>query len=380
MNEIKFPSQIARLAQTQTAFLQYFNPPTPTIRHIISPYRLAPLGAHVDHQGGAVLGVTINTGTVLVFAPTAEPVVRLRSSNFTDEVSFALSESDTAVSSDWGRYARGAVYALQQQRPLRCGFTGYVDGSLLGAGLSSSASVGLAYLLALAHANGFSLTPAELVELDRLIENEYLGLNNGIQDQTTITYGRADALIMQNTRTREVSYLPHPAHAADVCWLIVFSGFTRELISSGFNDRVAECQQAAALLSSDAHILSDVVPQHYEQTRHQLPAHLQRRAAHYFSETARVAAGAAAWQVGDFATFGRLMNESCHSSIAQYECGSQPLIALQNIALQTEGIWGSRFSGGGYGGCLICLASVDQVEQAAAQLLADYIELYPEKK
>lgn len=346
----------------------------------ISPYRICPIGAHVDHQGGAVLGVAIDSYSVLAFAPSSDGSIRLTSEDFAGPAEFSADSAPEFVA-DWGRYARGSIAALHKLFPdqINQGIVGHSSGQLLGAGLSSSASAGVAYLMALASVNDLDVDKAQLVELDRLIENEYLGLNNGIQDQTTIIYGRKDGIVHQDTRNRIVTHVPHPPNHADVAWLVIFSGYTRELTSSSFNDRVAECWEAAGLLSPNAKLLGDVPEDVYLKNKDKLPDYLQRRAAHYFTETARVAAGKAAWSAGDFARFGNLMNASCQSSIHQYECGSEPLIKLHEIALETAGVLGSRFSGGGYGGCLVALAEQDQAERAIEAILEKYRVAYPEK-
>ena len=82
---------------------------------------------------------------------------------------------------------------------------------------------------------------------------------------------------------------------------------------------------------------------------------------------------------GDFKRFGALMNASCQSSIHQYECGSDPLISLHEIALGTLGVLGSRFSGGGFGGCLVALAKRDYAKDAIETILEKYRLIYPEK-
>ena len=95
---------------------------------------------------------------------------------------------------------------------------------------------------------------------------------------------------------------------------------------------------------------------------------------------ARVHLGAAAWQRGDWSTFGQLMNASCQSSINDYESGSEWLIALHEIAKTLTGVYGNRFSGGGYGGCLFMLCDVNHVAVIAESLMTQYIDRYPELK
>src|ERR1043165_972607 len=110
-------------------------------RAIFSPYRICPIGAHVDHQGGAVLGRTINLGTALEYEPLHSNQVQIDSDQF-GEATFRIGELDRV---HWVRYAQAAARVLKVKRGIKV----HLSGSLIGSGLSSSASVGLAYLKAL---------------------------------------------------------------------------------------------------------------------------------------------------------------------------------------------------------------------------------------
>jgi len=59
---------------------------------IYSPYRICPLGAHIDHQLGMVLGTTINRGIHFRFAPDKEGNVRLKSLKYKEWIEFPLYE------------------------------------------------------------------------------------------------------------------------------------------------------------------------------------------------------------------------------------------------------------------------------------------------
>jgi galactokinase/galacturonokinase len=351
-----------------------------TIRHVIAPYRICPLGAHIDHQGGPVLGRTINAYSVLAFSPLDMPEIQLVSANYPEKSSFSLAKPGPVDHSRWDRYARGAVYALSAAYPLRRGLTGFIQGALPDSGLSSSASVGLAYLAALANVNGISLDWTELIELDRRLENSYLGLHNGILDQTTILYGRRDAMLHINTQKRTVTWLEDPPTAADTGFLVFFSGFTRELTATGFNARVIECHQAALQLARMAGLtkprwLADIPGSVWRSQEDELPDPLRRRARHFFGEVKRVNMGRQAWLEGNMSRFGSLMNESCASSIELYQSGSGPIIRLQEIVSSIDGVLGSRFSGGGYGGCVVALVEkggIDHVRQAVKARFLDH--------
>ncbi len=354
------------------------------IRWILSPYRICPLGAHVDHQGGAVLGMTIELYTLLAFAPLDAPEVRLHSLNYDRPARFALPVRRQPVEG-WWRYAAGAAYALQQKHALRRGMVGAVWGALPGGGLSSSASVGLACLLALADSNDIELESRELVELDRILENEFLGLKNGILDQTSIVYGRERKLLHIDTRQVRVTPIALPEKHPPFKFLILYSGISRELTGTGFNQRVQECHEAAQRLGelsgSGAYARLGEVPRAvFDQYAVRLPEPLRKRATHFFTETERVEKGRALWQAGDLQAFGRLMNASCRSSIEQYESGSEPIRVLWQLLADRDGVYGSRFSGGGFGGCVIALVQADQAEAIGRSVLERYLQRFPELK
>lgn len=352
---------------------------------IVSPYRMNPLGAHIDHQGGSVLARTIDQYTVLAFYPSSSSRITIHSdvgNGFDKKTAFDI--GDVQTNDNWVRYAMASAASVagftDQNNTLR-GFNALVYGSLVGAGLSSSASVILAYVSALAHVNSLNFSAARLVKLVQQVENVHMGLNNGLQDQMSVVFGQSSALSLLNMSTITAEYIDNPASSSDVCWVICYSGFSRELVSSGFNERVRECREAATLLDATAKHLGEV-QQALRTDEHlaTLPPSLRLRAMHVYSEMQRVADGALAWQQGNWEAFGRLMNLSCDSSINQYQCGSEPMIELHQIALKETGVFGSRFGGGGYGGCLAMLVQKDKAELVRENVLSQFLQRYPEKR
>lgn len=338
---------------------------------IFSPYRICPLGAHVDHQGGVVLGRTIQLGTTLEYSPLDSQEIVITSEQLGEKRFIIGAEANMT---HWIRYAQAAARVLPG---LKRGMQAYVSGPLIGAGLSSSASVGLAYIKALADVNEIELSDRDLVHLDVELENGQLRLQNGILDPLTIVHGKRNALLFMETVTASVTPIPDPP-VLDAAWIVAYSGISRELTKSGYNVRVEECRQAASLLENGAGKLSEISHEEFEEKKSLLPSHLSRRAEHFFSEIKRVHTSAKAWQEANLELFGQLMNQSCESSIKNYESGSEILIELHELASSTNGIFGSRFSGGGYGGCVIALAHKDAAESACAEIAEKFSIRHPE--
>lgn len=384
------------------------------VRVAVSPYRICPLGAHIDHQGGTVTAMTINKGILLGFISSNDCEVVLRSGEFSGEVRFRIDEiqqpskaiktccgahvEDSPLPQEecnWGRYARGAAYALQRGgNHLSKGIIGYVCGydGLDSSGLSSSAAVGVAYLLALENANGLVITPIKNVEYDRLIENEYLGLKNGILDQSAILLSSYGCLMCMNCKTKEHNLI-YPLTSQDQRTvsrksykiLLALSGLKHALMNNpGYNHRVAECQNAAKVLLRECgdneaeSILSSVDPEVYEAHKEKLDPNLAKRAEHYFSENMRVMKGIEAWALGNLEDFGKLVTASGLSSIQNYECGAEPLVQLYEILSKAPGVFGARFSGAGFRGCCMGFVDADLAAEAASYVSREYLKLQPE--
>lgn len=397
------------MACLRDAMTSRFGTPPDAVRFVWAPYRICPLGAHIDHQLGTVTAMAIDHGVFLAFAPSRSSAMRLTSLSFAGEVGFHVDDIPPRRPGDWGNYARGAAAALNLKQHLTDGIVGVTSGGLAEVGLSSSASIGLAYLLALEDVNGMVCSPSENVRLDQFIENHYLGLNNGILDQTAVLLSRRDHLTvidckafaqgsslvelartapsamcrdtasLQGESAPGVQLVGKPATMPPFSILLAFSGVTQPILSTDYNRRVAECEEAAGVLLRAAGRagaparLAEVSQAEYARHCDSLAGNLARRATHFFSEMDRVRSGVRAWQAGDLHEFGRLVSQSGHSSVINYECGCAPMISLHEILTRTDGVLGARFSGAGFRGCCLALLEpqaetrvVDEVQRAYA--------------
>jgi len=385
---LKLPTRAARVAALKAEMQRAYGVPPADVRVVVSPYRICPLGAHVDHQRGVVTGMALDQAILLAFAPapakTPDRVVA-RSHNFEHEVCFDLDTIPPAQPGDWGNYLRGAAMSLRRKLGggLLRGMVALVDGDLPVGGLSSSAAVGVAYLLALEAVNGLSVSIADNIELDRAIENDYIGLNNGILDQSVILASQRDRLLSLDCATQQWQTVAGPPRDAFAV-LVFHSGVTESLVTTGYNQRVAECREAARQLLRAARkpaagdvVLRDVPEAVFRQLGVTLPLPLRRRATHFFTEQARVRAGVEAWRAGDVARFGQLVTQSGRSSMENYECGSPQLIAIYEALAATPGVFGARFSGAGFRGSCIALVEPARAEAIAATTADHYARRHP---
>ena len=358
---------------------------------LFAPYRICPLGAHVDHQHGLVTGFAFDSGIEFLFSATETGKVEMASLSFEGLMTFNVTRPIEEKQQNWGDYLRGAVWALQQDFQLKKGVRGIVQGSMPIGGLSSSAALLCGFVMAIDKVNSLGLSKMQVIEYASRAERNYVGLNNGILDQACVVLCEADKLLYLDTRTSEYQLLPFGDGKKPLPFKlgIFFSGVTRKLTGTDYNLRVSECKTAAWIMQAyeNEHLkelqetrLRDVPEETFLKYEDKMPERFAKRARHFYTECDRVTDGVKAWQAGDIKKFGEYIFQSCESSMNNYECGSPELIALYKILRQTEGVYGGRFSGAGFKGACIALVDPTKEDSIRKKVTEEYLKQYPQYK
>jgi galactokinase len=310
-----------------------------------APGRVNLIGEHTDYNDGFVLPCAIDRFTVVEAEPRNDRTMHVESLGESDD--FALDSVERTGT--WRDYVRGVVERLQ----LEGGATLRIESDVpRGAGLSSSASLEVAVARALSELGG-----EELALLCRRAENEFVGVQSGIMDQFAVTLCRAGHALLLDCRDLSYRHIPIPDAAAIV---VCDSHVRRKLTDSGYNQRRADCEAAAAELGL-ASLRDATLDQVYGMPR----------ARHVVSENERTLRAAAALESGDCETFGELMNASHASMRDDFEIVPPELDALAAATRAVHGCYGSRLTGGGFGGCTVSFVddgAVDAVSAAARAL------------
>ena len=356
---------------------------------LFSPYRICPLGAHVDHQHGLVSGFAFDSGIEFLFSATDTGKVEMCSLSFEGLMTFNVRREIDSKQHNWGDYLRGAVWSLQKDFQLQKGIRGVVKGSMPIGGLSSSAALLCGFVKALDKVNNLRLEKMQVIKYASMAERTYVGLNNGILDQACVVLCEAEKLLYLDTETSEYKILQFGDGKRDLPFKIgiFFSGVTRKLTGTDYNLRVSECKTAAWMMQAYENIplkelqdtrLHDVPEELLEKYGERMPERFAKRARHFYTECDRVEAGVEAWKKGDIKAFGQLIFESCESSMNNYECGSPELIELYKIMRRTDGIYGGRFSGAGFKGA--CIALVDPMKEDSIReyVTKEYLKVFPQ--
>ncbi|MBQ5979673.1 MAG: galactokinase [Bacteroidales bacterium] len=350
------------------------------------PYRVCPIGAHVDHQLGKITGFAIDKGIHIAFSPKQNGVIELSSLQFGKRAQWHVRAVPEEKQNDWADYLRGATKELYQAYPLRIGLSGVIEGSLPIGGLSSSAAVIISFMKALCQVNGLHLDDRELITMAKSAENNYVGVSCGKLDQSCEVYSKKDHLLYLDTMDDSYELIPTAPSMKPYEIAIFFSGVERTLAGSKFNMRVDECRSAAYALKAYAGMeygkfgethLREVPYDVFIEFKDRLPENWRKRAEHWYGEFDRVQKGAEAWRKGDLDEYGRLSFESGHSSIVSWETGSPELKKIYEIMTRTDGIYGGRFSGAGFKGCCMAIIDPSYREEIFKKVEDEYLAEFP---
>ena len=332
-----------------------------------APGRVNLIGEHIDYNGGLVLPVALPFGTTCSVSPRDDGTLHIASASVDGPpVVVPLDDLESGARQGWSSYVVGAFAHSRSRHSFEGGASLRVDGDVpLGAGLSSSASLECAVLVALDAATGLVHDPLTLALSAQAAEHEYAGVPCGIMDQAASMLGRADHALLLDSATLHHEHVPLHLQEQGVALVVVNTRAHHELTDGGYAERRAACERAAAALGVE--YLVDAEPDAVET----LPEPERRRARHVVSEQARVRAAVRAFGLGDLATVGGLFAAS-HASLRDDFEVSCPELDVAVGAAYDAGALASRMTGGGFGGSTVSLVRVDDVVVVTAGVEAAF--------
>ncbi|MBD2006837.1 MULTISPECIES: galactokinase [Cyanophyceae] len=324
-----------------------------------APGRVNLLGEHTDYNDGFVLPTAIPQRTTVNLGFSKDGQHHFYSQELDERVSICDNEHTPP---GFASYILGCIRLLQQEGQAIPPLNLHVSSSVpMGSGLSSSAALEVATLRGVRSLLNLDLDDVRIAEIAQQAEIQYAGVNCGIMDQMASSLADTDSMLFLDTRSLERQVIPFPA-GAEV--LVIDSGVPRTLATSGYNQRRAECEEAARSLGVKA--LRDITdPQAVEN----LPEPQRRRARHVVTEDNRVLE---VLQGVSAQRFGELMNASHASLRDDYEVSVLALDTLVAILQETPGVFGARLTGAGFGGACVALVEAGKAGAIAQNVLERY--------
>ena len=334
-----------------------------------APGRVEILGNHTDYNLGFVLSAAIRLGVTMEAARLPNGMLEISSDTNRRSISIELNNLRPLPEDSWANYPIGVIKVLLDAGFQLGGMQLTLSSDLpLGAGLSSSAALEVATAIAVQTLFDLKIGKLQLAQLCQKAENEFVGVQSGLLDQASSVFGENHRLILLDFLQTTVETVSLPENTS---LLLLNSGVPHELTGGEYNERRKQCQVAAKSMGVAS--LRDANMVLLEN------AHLEdvifRRALHIIGENDRVLRGVQALRAMQLEAFGELMFASHLSSRVNFENSTAHLDTLVDLARLTPGVFGSRLTGGGFGGSTVSLIQAEHADRIVQTITSEYHRL-----
>jgi galactokinase len=349
------------------------------IHHIRAPGRVNLIGEHTDYNDGFVCPMAIEPHIQIACRKRDDGLVRIASTAFPDDlVEFSLKQKITRDEPSWSNYMRGvAAELIEHGLPLVGMDALYAQTLPVGGGLSSSAAIEIGTGLALLTLAGQNLDRMELALLCQKAEQIYAQVPCGLMDQMIVSTATAGHATLFDCRSHKKK--PVPVDPNDVRVVICNSMVKHALTGGEYAERRAQCEAGVAYFQKsnpNIRALRDVTINQLQSAKGKLDETIFRRCRHVITENQRCLDAAAALQEHRYTDAGKLMRQSHASLQRDYEVSIPQLDFLSEAAMQVEGVYGARMTGGGFGGCIVALCKPTAAEPLINHVSTKYKERY----
>ncbi|CAF0702846.1 unnamed protein product [Brachionus calyciflorus] len=345
---------------------------------VCAPGRVNLIGEHIDYNDGFVLPMAIPLYTVIVGARNnsdqnnnQNKLCRVKSLESSlgenNLIEFSLNDlKKRDRSENWANYIIGVVANFEgNAEPFDIVIKSNVP---LGSGLSSSAALEVSVYTFIENlTNQFSAKEKKALCCQKA-EHIYASVPCGIMDQFISSMGQEGHALLIDCRSYESK--AYPIKDPDTSILVINSNVKHQLEGSEYSSRRKQCEDVARIIGKKS--LRDASMQDLEDKKSQIDDESYRRARHAITEIARTIDASNALESNNLVLFGQLMNLSHDSLRDDFNVSCAELDSLVNIARQSNGVLGSRMTGGGFGGCTVTLVKTEHVNEVIENVKKNY--------
>lgn len=352
----------------------------PTVA-VAAPGRVNLIGEHTDYNDGFVFPLALEKNTYIVGSPlpsSSDGKCHIVAEKFRDApVTFTPGDSTAHRDTPgWALYIKGMTALYERNGHAVVPFKAAIVSDVpMGGGLSSSASLEMATGILIEQLGGLTVDPSDRALMGQSCEHEFAGVPCGIMDQLISSRGQTGRALLIDCRSLDVT--PVPLDDPDAVIVVANSNVKHELSGSEYPDRRRQCEEAAKMIAEKfpekkVKHLRDCTLEMLDAVKGDLDQETEMRARHAISEDVRTLEAKKCLEEGDLVRTGQLMHESHVSLRDLFQVSTKEIDALVEIAMAVEGVYGSRITGGGFGGCTVTLVKKNSVDTLMAAFEAKY--------
>lgn len=335
-----------------------------------APGRVNLIGEHTDYNDGFVLPCAISFKNIIAYRKRDDAQVNIYSVNYDDDKhSFTIDQDIIRGDQQWANYVKAVAYVLKKRGHTLNGVDMVMFGDVpQGGGLSSSAALEVCVGGVFNDISTLGLNPTEIAQIGQQAENEFMDCQCGIMDQLISANGQENCALLIDCEDFSFSPISVPE---DLSVVIVNSNFKRELVDSEYNTRRTECEEAAKAIGVKS--LRYATLEQLKTNKEAMSELAFKRGRHVITENARTTQAAEALKTNDFDSLRGYINASHDSLRDDFEVTVPATDGLVQICRQALGEDGAaRMTGGGFGGCIVCLCKPEKVDSVLAAIEANY--------
>src|SRR3972149_6278759 len=334
--------------------------------NILSPGRVNIIGEHTDYNLGLSINTAINKYNFMTGYKNKTDHIEVFSKYLNDSRKFSLNDITFDKNTSWINYVKGVLKEYIQHGYKIGGFSIVIDSTLpIGAGISSSASLEVGVAKFIEELFNLKVNKKDTVQYCNNAENNFVGVNVGLMDHFSVTFGKENHVIYLNFKDLSYEYIPF--NLEDNLILIIDTKEERNLANTEYNKRRQECNEAVQLISKiikDKNIssLSDIGLDLLYKLENKMPGRLFKRVKHVVTENNRVLLSKEYLLKGDIEKLGKVLFESHNSLRYDYEVSTEKLDYLVNEMSKIKGVYGGRLMGAGFGGSIISIVKKGEID------------------
>jgi galactokinase len=330
-----------------------------------APGRVNLIGEHTDYNDGFVMPFAIDRATIVAGTARSDRKIEAVAHDMNDSATIDLAAEPKKQQKSWTDYVEGTARCVEESFGRITGANIVIASDVpIGSGLSSSAALETSIGFALHSLSGMEIDRKKLAFAAQKAEHEYAGIRSGIMDQFASSFCKKGSAMLLDCRSLETEQIPF--ETADSITIVCDTKVEHSLASSEYNKRRQECEEGVETLKRfypEIKALRDVTIEQLESHKDELSDVVYRRCRHVVTENERTLKAAEHFKKKNIDAAGELMFQSHRSLRDDYEVSCVELDELVDIASRTEGVYGARMTGGGFGGCTVNIVKREMADE-----------------
>ncbi len=334
-----------------------------------APGSITVMGNHVDSNDGFMLQAALDNRVQVAVSRRRDNSLRFFAPDLSERKRTTVINIKYKREDRWANFIKGILYSLDHYGYNFKGLDITVTGNIPpGIGLSSSPAIGVATALAVSSLMDKTLKNEDIIKMVYTGENSFIGMHKIPSGAYPSLYGEKDCFVFVDLKNREVSHIK--STLSDVSLIITVSNVPGIPVDSEIEERISDTRKCIEGLNSikSGSSLRDYSMSDLRHGMGVVPEYIRRRCIHVVDEMRRTQESKKALEKKDFVTFGKLMNRSHESLRDNFEVSCPEIDWLVKRAQEIDGVYGSKITGTGFGGCTLTLIKNTAIEKYQERL------------